>query len=95
MNNDLDRAIALHKMGKLDEAEKLYLRIIETDKNNFTILQLLGTLYLQKKNFNLSEKFLLKSLKYDQLNPGTINNLGILKKNTNDFEKALEYFELI
>ncbi len=37
---------------------------------------------------------MLKSLKYDQLNPGTINNLGILKKNTNDFEKALEYFEL-
>ena len=94
MNKDLDRAIVLHRKGQLDEAENIYLKIIEIDKNNYSILQLLGTLYLQKKNFKLSEKFLLKSLKQDQLNPGTINNLGILKKNTKDFEKALEYFEL-
>ncbi len=60
MNNDLDSAIALHKMGKLDEAEKLYLRIIETDKNNFTILQLLGTLYLQKKILIYQRNFCLK-----------------------------------
>tara|TARA_Y100000768_G_C23976361_1_gene683264 strand:+ start:55 stop:2211 length:2157 start_codon:yes stop_codon:yes gene_type:complete len=94
MDKELDRAIVLHKKGKLDDAENIYLKIIETDKNNYSILQLLGTLYLQKKNFKLSEEFLLKSLQQDQLNPGTINNLGILKKSTKDFEKALEYFEL-
>ena len=58
------------------------------------MLQLIGTLYLQKKNYNLSEKYLLDSLEQDPKNPGTLNNLGILKKNTKDFDKSLEYFEL-
>ena len=37
---------------------------------------------------------MLNSLKQDPGNPGTLNNLGLLKKNTKDFKTALEYFEL-
>ncbi len=48
----------------------------------------------KKKNYKLSEKYLLNSLEQDPKNPGTLNNLGILKKNTKDFVKSLKYFEL-
>jgi protein O-GlcNAc transferase len=94
MNKDLDRAVTFHKKGQLIKAENLYLEILDNDKNNSQVLQLLGTLYLQKNNFKLSEEYLLNSLKQDPINPGTLNNLGLLKKNTRDFKKALEYFEL-
>jgi len=94
MNKDLDRAVTFHKKGQLLKAENLYLEILDNDKNNSQVLQLLGTLYLQKNNFKLSEEYLLNSLKQDPINPGTLNNLGLLKKNTRDFKKALEYFEL-
>ena len=94
MNKDLDRAVAFHREGQLLKAENIYLKILDKDKNNSQVLQLLGTLYLQKNNFKLSEKYLLNSLKQDPGNPGTLNNLGLLKKNTKNFKTALEYFEL-
>lgn len=94
MNKDLNRAVTFHQKGQLLKAENLYLEILDNDKNNSQVLQLLGTLYLQKNNFKLSEEYLLNSLKQDPINPGTLNNLGLLKKNTRDFKKALEYFEL-
>ena len=94
MKEDLNRALALHKNGQLNEAEKIYLRLLKKDKNNVSILQLLGTIYLQIKNYEFSEKYLLKSLEIDPKNPGTLNNLGILKKNTNNIEKSIEYFEI-
>jgi protein O-GlcNAc transferase len=94
MNKDLDRAVTFHREGKLLKAENIYLEILENDKCNFQVLQLLGTLYLQKKNFKLSEEYLLNSLKKDPENPNALNNLGLLKKNTKDFKKSIEYFEL-
>ena len=94
MNEELNKAIKFHRKGDLEKAEKIYLEILNLDKKNSYLLQLIGTLYLQKKNYNLSEKYLLDSLEQDPKNPGTLNNLGILKKNTKDFDKSLEYFEL-
>tara|TARA_B000000475_G_C15987205_1_gene443551 strand:+ start:441 stop:1292 length:852 start_codon:yes stop_codon:yes gene_type:complete len=94
MNKDLDRAVAFHREGQLLKAENVYLEILENDKDNFEVLQLLGTLYLQKNNFKLSEEYLLNSLKKDPENPNALNNLGLLKKKTKDFKKSIEYFEL-
>jgi tetratricopeptide (TPR) repeat protein len=94
MNKDLDKAVAFHREGQLLKAENIYLEILENDKGNFQILQLLGTLYLQKNNFKLSEEYFLDSLKKDPENPFALNNLGLLKKSTKDFKKSIEYFEL-
>jgi tetratricopeptide (TPR) repeat protein len=94
MNSDLQRAFSFHKNGQLDKAENLYLEILKTNINNSTILQLLGTLYLQKKNFELSKKYLIKSLKIDPINPSTLNNLGHLEKNNKNYSKAMEYFQI-
>ena len=76
MDEDLSRALALHRSGNIDEAERIYLHLYKKNENNSNLCQLLGTIYLQKKNFQLSEKYLLKSLENDPVNPGTLNNLG-------------------
>ena len=94
MNEDLKKAIALHKNGQLIEAEKIYKNLLRKNNNNVAILQLLGTIYLQTKNYELSEKYLYLSLKKDSNNPSTLNNLGILNKNLNNIEKSIEYFDL-
>ena len=49
MNKELDKAINLHRKGLLEKAEKIYLEILNIDKKNSYVLQLIGTLYLQKK----------------------------------------------
>ena len=79
--------------GQLDEAEKIYLNLLESSQNDYSILQLLGTIYLQKKKYNLSEEYLLKSLKLNPENEGTLNNLGILNKALNNIDKSIKYFE--
>jgi predicted O-linked N-acetylglucosamine transferase (SPINDLY family) len=94
MKEDLSVAIALHRNGQLSKAEKIYLNLLKENKNNVPILQLLGTIYLQIKNYELSEKYFLKCLEKEPKNPSALNNLGILKKNTNNIEKSIEYFEI-
>ena len=94
MSDDLSKALELHKKGKLNEAEEIYLHLLKTNSDRTTVLQLLGTLYLQKKNFSLSEEYFLKNLELEPNNPNTLNNLGILKKQKKEIEKSIKYFDL-
>ena len=60
MNLEIKQALSLHQKGKLNEAEKLYLNILSNFPNDSGILQLLGTLYLQKNEIELSKKLFQK-----------------------------------
>ena len=94
MNLEIKKALLFHQKGQLKEAENLYLNILSNSPEDSGILQLLGTLYLQKNNFKLSKEYLEKSFKKDPNNPTTINNLGNLEKRLGNFNKAFEYFQL-
>ena len=85
-------SIGHFRNGQLDKAKEIYLELLKNDENNSSLL-LLGTIYLQSKINNLSEKYFLKSLNNDPKSPRTLNNLGILKQ-TNDYKKSIEYFDL-
>jgi len=93
MNDDIKKAIDFHKNGELDKAEDLYLSLLKI-KEDPAIYKLLGTLYLQKEKYELSKKYLEKSLDTDPKNPGTLNNLGILEKKLQNYNKAIEYFDI-
>ncbi len=93
MKDDLNKGIQFHRKGELDKAEKIYLGLLKINKKDSSVLQLIGTIYLQKNNYLLAEKYFLESLVIQPDNPGALNNLGILKKKMNDIDKSLEYFE--
>ena len=76
------------------EALKIYNKILKVDKQNPQLLFCIGTLYLQKSNFNLVEKFLLKSYDLDQENIITINNLATTYQNLNKISKSIYYFNI-
>ena len=94
MNLKIKKALSLHQQGKLNEAEKLYLDIISNSPNDAGILQLMGTLYLQKNNIILSKEYLTKSYNINPNDPSTLNNLGNLEKRLRNYEKANEYFQI-
>ena len=94
MNFDFKRGLEYHKKGQLDEAEQVYLNFSKENEKNAEVLQLLGTLYLQKKNYPLSEKYFLKTLEIEPNNPNALNNLGILNKQIKEINKSIEYFDL-
>ena len=93
MNLEIKKALSFHQKGYLREAEELYLDILSNTPKDPGILQLLGTLYLQKNDIKLSKDYLIKSFNIDPNNPSTLNNLGNLEKKLNNHEKANEYFQ--
>ena len=93
MNPEIKKALSFHQKGKLKEAEDLYLNILSSFPDDSGLLQLLGTLYLQKNNVDLSKKYLEKSFNKDPNNPITLNNLGNLEKRLGAYDKAMEYFQ--
>ena len=93
MDVELKKALSFHQTNKLEEAKKLYLKILNKKSDDAGIIQLLGVLYLQQENFELSRNYLEKSFKLDPTNPATINNLGNLEKRQKNYLKAKEYFQ--
>ena len=52
MNEILNKGLTLHKAGKLEDAKLIYEKLLIKDQNNFELINLLGVISLQQKNFN-------------------------------------------
>ena len=58
-----DRARRLHKQGHLQDAGKLYLKILKVDPGHVDALNNLGVLYLHEKNFLEASNFFKKAIR--------------------------------
>jgi len=94
MTEDLEKAIFLHQKKDYIKSEKIYRRILKKEPSNPRINYLLGSLYLQIKQYKQAEDFLKKSLNYDDKNCATINNLGLALMEQNKILDAIETFKL-
>ena len=88
VNQLLHLASIAHAEQKLDEAESLYKKIIKEEHNNYEANFLLGTLYIQKKLYTKSIKYLNDALKLNNNDAHLLMNLGIVHKEINELEKA-------
>lgn len=92
MKDLLIKAFKFLENNQLNEAEKLYLRILEKENLNFDANLYLGTIFLIKKNYLDSIFYLEKSLKIKK-HPLAYNNLGLCFYNMGDLIKAINYYE--
>lgn len=88
----LNRAHQLHKEEKFDEAEKLYLSILNSHPEEPSVLFLLGTLYLQQKKHGLAVVLLEGALDVREFAEG-YNNLGSALKAENLEDRALKAYQ--
>ena len=91
-NKDINHAKQVHLSGKIKDAQKIYLDLIKAEKNNNELFFLLGTTFLQLKNYEEAIKFLKKSIDIDKTFPNPYNNLGIALAETNMFYDAIENY---
>ena len=84
MKEELNRALALHQKGQINKAEKIYLDLLKSHPNNSSLTQLLGTLYLQKKNYE-DKDFKNWKLRWNER----------LKTNNNSREKYLKLMKSV
>ncbi len=95
IKKQLSLAFKNHKNKKFQTAEKLYKKILASNKNHLEANFNLGTLYSQLRKFDLALPLLMKA---KELNPNNINillNIGNLILDRGDLETSLIYFEKI
>ena len=92
MNNNEEKFIIakqLHSYGRIKEAQNIYLKLSKIYKKNHLLFYLLGTTFLQQKEYNKAIKEFEISLKHNSNYPETYNNLGIALAEKEIYSEAL------
>ena len=81
------------KLGDLINAKKIFLSILDFDKNNIAAMNNLGNTLRGLNDFNLAEEYFKKILKNDPNFIDALVNYGNLHFQLNKFEEAIKYFK--
>ena len=85
--------LSLDQTGKINEAEKIFIKALFYDPKSTSLLSNLGEIYRKKGKFEKSKEILLKALKIDQNHKYTLYSLGKLTLNLSYHNEAIKYFE--
>ena len=92
MNNNEEKFIIakqLHSSGRIKEAQNIYLKLSKIYKKNHLLFYLLGTTFLQLKEYNKAIREFEISLRHNSNHPETYNNLGIALAEKKIYSEAL------
>mgnify|MGYP001182478249 CR=1 FL=1 len=90
-NNEetLNLAKKLHLSGEIKKSQKLYLELIEKNKENYELFFLVGTTYLQLKEYAEAISNYNISIKLNPNYPNSYNNKGIALAEKQDYSEAI------
>jgi len=88
-----EQACELHLERKFDEAEKIYVQLLEQNHDNAGLMATLGSLYVQTGKVGLGIHFLEAALKAGLRQTDVFTNLGIGYKNAGQIKKARTFFD--
>ena len=89
----LDRAVALHRAGRLDDALAVYEFILAGDPNNADALNLSGLVYLTKGDGAAAVERITQAIKLEPASPLFRLNLGSALLQSGQHERAVGAFE--
>ena len=78
LGQSIQEALALHQQGRLDEAEKLYTRVLKAQRDNFDALHLLGMLNHQRGKAGEAYRLITAALKVQPRSPDALSNLALV-----------------
>jgi protein O-GlcNAc transferase len=88
VQTNFSNALALHQQGRLDEAEKLYVKILDANPRHDESLHLLGLIEFGRKNYDRGVELISKALEIDPSFKAAQYNLGRCYEDMKQFEKA-------
>ncbi|WP_405228286.1 tetratricopeptide repeat-containing sulfotransferase family protein [Lentisalinibacter sediminis] len=89
----LAEAARLHRSGKVEEAERLYRRVLKDNPESVTALRLLGVIAMQSGHPENAEELLSKAVRLAPDFTGAIIDLGRLHQDQHRLAEAIECFE--
>jgi predicted O-linked N-acetylglucosamine transferase (SPINDLY family) len=90
----LKAAIALHRQGRLEDAEAIYLAILRSEPTHLDALQLLAMMAVQRNNFVAAVGYLDRILRLKPDFPEALNNRGNALVSLQRFDEALDSYDL-
>ncbi|HYD72891.1 MAG TPA: sulfotransferase [Candidatus Binatia bacterium] len=93
LQGELDRAVKLHQGGKTDEAEELYMRILDEAPGQPDALNLLGVIQSEKNKNDRALDLLSRAARLRPKDPNILNNLGRASVRARRFEQAIDSLE--
>lgn len=88
-----EQACALHLQEKFDEAEAIYVQLLEQNHDNAGLMATLGSLYVQTGKVGLGIHFLEEAIKGGLKQTDVFTNLGLGYKRAGQIKKARQYFD--
>lgn len=85
----IEEAVALHRQGRLDEAEKIYNRILKLRRDHFDALHLLGMLNHQRGKSGEAQRLIAAALRANPRSPEALSNLALVLHALKRDEEAL------
>lgn len=93
MTDDLQTATALHQQGRLDEAEKIYLRILDREPANTDVMHLLALVARRTGNIDRAENLLRTILDLSRSpRPQVFFDLALILHQKKNIEEAIRYY---
>lgn len=87
------KSVLCAQQSRLDEAEKIMLRILNIDPAHIGSLSNLGNLYRNTRRYALAEQYLLKALTLSPNDHDALMNLGVVYYNLRQRNRAHEYYD--
>lgn len=89
----LERALALHRQGNIDQAKSLYEQILQTDPEHAFALHMLGLAHYQRGEAATAREYVGRSLELDPDNIGIMTNLATILASLGQFQEAVTTLE--
>ncbi len=89
----LTEAVQLHQQGHIQEAQQIYLSVLQSDPNNFDAKHLLGVTYLQSAQYPLALENIQAALQINPNSAAAHSNLGRVQHETKLYEEALKSYD--
>ena len=85
----LNRALALHREGRLGEARALYEALLQADARHFDALKLLGTVALQQGDHQEAVRLITRALEVNAGDASAFNNRAVAFRELGQLDAAL------
>lgn len=92
-SNNLARAVRFHQVGRLQEAERIYLQILKENPNHIDALHLQGVIAHQVGKNDMAVALISKAISINSSYPHFHNNLGNALKAQGKIEDAVKCFQ--
>ena len=88
-----NEAKALHIKGEIKDAQEIYLQLLKKNSNNSNLLFLLGTTYVQQKNYQKGKDYLNISIKINSNFPESYNSRGVIFAEEGEYQNAIKDYD--